>query len=78
MTATFLAHPSAGIYQPKRVRIDVSTDGETFTTVSDLVGENPDGLYVPYGAPVGRDVRYIRYRATRTKEWLFTDEIQVY
>ena len=78
VTATFLAYPSAGIYQPKRVRIDVSTDGETFTTVSDLVGENPDGLYVPYGAPVGRDVRYIRYRATRTKEWLFTDEIQVY
>ena len=78
VTATFLAHPSAGIYQPKRVRIDISTDGETFTTVSDLVGENPDGLYVPYGAPVGRDARYIRYRATRTKEWLFTDEIQVY
>lgn len=78
VTATFLAHPSAGIYQPKRIRIDISTDGEHFTTVSDLIGENPDGLYVPYGAAIGRDARYIRYRATRTREWLFTDEIQVY
>ena len=78
VTATFLAHPSAGIYQPARVRIDVSADGEQYTTVSDMVGENPGGLYVPYGAPVGKDVRYIRYRATRTREWLFTDEIQVY
>lgn len=78
VTATFLAHPSAGIWLPRRVRIDISSDGEHFTAVSDLIGENPDGLYVPYGAPVGQDARYVRYRATRTREWLFTDEIQVY
>ena len=78
VTATFLANPSAWIYLPDRVSIEYSLDGEHFTLAGMLLNENPDGLYVPFGVSVGRDARYVRYHAYRTKEWLFTDEILVY
>ena len=78
VTATFLADPSAWIYLPDRVCVEYSLDGEHFTLAGELLNENPDGKYVPYGVSVGRDARYIRYHAFRTKEWLFTDEILIY
>ncbi len=78
VTATFLADPGAWIYLPDRVSVEYSVDGEHFTLVGMLLNENPDGKYIPYGVSVGKDARYIRYHAFRTKEWLFTDEILIY
>ena len=78
VTATFLADPGAWIYLPDRVTVEYSRDGEHFTLAGELLNENPDGKYVPYGVSVGQDARYIRYHAFRTKEWLFTDEILIY
>ena len=78
VTATFLADPGAWIYLPDRVSVEYSVDGEHFTLAGVLLNENPDGKYIPYGVSVGKDARYIRYHAFRTKEWLFTDEILIY
>ena len=79
VTATFLGNKGAWIYLPDRVTtVEYSRDGEHFDLAGTVLNENPDGLYVPFGMPVGKDVRYIRYHAYRTKEWLFTDEILVY
>ena len=78
VTATFLADPSAWIWLPDRVSVEYSVDGESFTLAGMLLNENPDGKYVPYGVSVGKDARFIRYCAYRTKEWLFVDEILVY
>ena len=78
VTATFLADPGAWIYLPDRVTVEYSRDGEHFTLAGELLNENPNGKYVPYGVSVGQDARYIRYHAFRTKEWLFTDEILIY
>ena len=78
VTATFLGNKGAWIYLPDRVTVEYSRDGEHFDLAGTVLNENPDGLYVPFGMPVGKDVRYIRYHAYRTKEWLFTDEILIY
>ena len=78
VTATFLGNKGAWIYLPDRVTVEYSRDGEHFDLAGTVRNENPDGLYVPFGMPVGKDVRYIRYHAYRTKEWLFTDEILIY
>ena len=78
VTATFLADPGAWIYLPDRVSVEYSLDGEHFTLAGMLLNENPDGKYIPYGVSVGKDARYIRYHAYRTREWLFVDEILVY
>ena len=78
VTATFLADPGAWIYLPDRVRVEYSLDGEHYTLAGELLNENPGGKYIPYGVSVGKDARYIRYHAFRTKEWLFTDEILIY
>ena len=78
VTATFLADPGAWIYLPDRVNVEISTDGEHFTLAGTVLNENPEGRYIPFGVSVGQDARYLRYRAVRTKEWLFTDEILVY
>ncbi len=78
VTATFLADPGAWVFLPDRVTVEYSLDGEQFTLAGELLNENPDGKYIPYGVSVGKDARYIRYHAFRTKEWLFTDEILIY
>ena len=78
VTATFLGNKGAWIYLPDRVTVECSRDGEHFDLAGTVRNENPDGQYVPFGVPVGKDVRYIRYHAYRTKEWLFTDEILIY
>jgi hexosaminidase len=78
VTATFLSDPGAWIYLPDRVSVEYSVDGENFILAGMLLNENPNGKYVPYGTSVGKDARYIRYHAYRTKEWLFTDEILIY
>ena len=78
VTATFLGDTSAWIFLPDRVTVEYSLDGEHFTLAGELLNENPDGKYVPFGVSVGKDARYIRYHAFRTKEWLFTDEILIY
>ena len=78
VTATFLADPGAWIYLPDRVQVEYSVDGLHFTLAGELLNENPDGKYIPYGVSVGQDARFIRYHAFRTKEWLFTDEILIY
>ena len=78
VTATFLSNPSAWIYLPERVNVEYSVDGENYFLAGSLVNENPDGLYIPFGVSVGKDARYIRYHAFRTKEWLFVDEILIY
>ena len=78
VTATFLADPGAWIYLPDRVTVAYSLDGEHYTLAGELLNENPNGKYIPYGVSVGKDARYIRYHAYRTKEWLFTDEILIY
>ena len=78
VTATFLAAPGAGVYLPDRVTVEYSVDGEHYLLAGELLNENPDGKYIPFGVSVGKDARYIRYHAFRTKEWLFTDEILIY
>ena len=78
VTATFLADPGAWIYLPDRVTVAYSLDGEHFSLAGELLNENPNGKYIPFGVSVGKDARYIRYHAFRTKEWLFTDEILIY
>ena len=78
VTATFLADPGAGVYLPDRVTVEYSQDGEHYSLAGELLDENPNGKYIPYGISVGKDARYIRYHAYRTKEWLFTDEILIY
>ena len=78
VTATFLADPGAGVYLPDRVTVEYSLDGAHYTLAGELLAENPGGKYIPYGVSVGKDARYIRYRAFRTREWLFTDEILIY
>ncbi len=78
VTATFLADPGAWIYLPDRVTVAYSLDGEHYTLAGELLNENPNGKYIPFGVSVGKDARYIRYHAFRTKEWLFTDEILIY
>ena len=78
VTATFLADPGAWIYLPDHVSVEYSVDGKDFSLAGMLLNENPDGKYIPYGVSVGKDARYIRYHAYRTKEWLFVDEILIY
>ena len=78
VTATFLADPGAWIYLPDRVSVEYSLDGKDFTLAGQLLNENPNGKYIPFGFSVGQDARYIRYHAYRTKEWLFVDEILIY
>ena len=78
VTATFLADPGAWVYLPDRVTVAYSLDGEHYTLAGELLNENPNGKYIPFGVSVGKDARYIRYHASRTREWLFTDEILIY
>ena len=78
VTATFLADPGAWVYLPDRVTVAYSLDGEHYTLAGELLNENPNGKYIPFGVSVGQDARYIRYHAFRTREWLFTDEILIY
>jgi len=78
VTATFLSDPASWIYLPDRVSVEYSVDGEHFALAAMLLNENPNGTYVPFGASVGQEARYIRYHAFRTKEWLFVDEVLVY
>ena len=54
VTATFLGNKGAWIYLPDRVTVEYSRDGEHFDLAGTVLNENPDGLYVPFGMPVGK------------------------
>ena len=39
--------------------------------------KDPVISYIQYGIPLDARARYIRFKATRSREWLFVDEIVV-
>lgn len=77
--ATFMCDPGPGIFLPKKAEVWVSSDGKEFTLVGQAYNEikTPVHSYVLFGVPVDTKGRYVRYKATRSREWLFTDEIIV-
>ena len=77
--ATFLCNPGPGIYLPKQVEVWTSVDGQDFTLAGHALNEMKDPVisYILYGVPLDARARYIRFKATRTREWLFVDEIVV-
>ena len=77
--ATFLCNPGPGIYLPKEVEVWTSTDGKDFTLAGHALNEMKDPVisYILYGVPLDARARYIRFKATRSREWLFVDEIVV-
>lgn len=82
--ATFLSSIGAWIALPERMEIALSSDGVHFTTAAVIrrpLREESSTMYIPYGAAVTADARYVRIRAFRADapqhDWLFTDEIVV-
>ena len=77
--ATFMCIPGPGIFLPSKVEVWVSEDGVNYVSAGHCNSEieTPVISYIPYAIPLTATARYVRFKATRTQEWLFTDEIVV-
>lgn len=78
--ATFMMQTGPEIFLPERVEIYLSTDGKDFVRAAELWNEVPTGmggiLYMPFGAALSAEARYVRYHAVRDRRgWIFVDEI---
>ena len=77
--ATFLCQPGPWIFLPSDVTVSVSSDRIHFTEKAFIPNEmmEPVNSYILMGAPLQCEARYVRFQASRTKEWLFMDELIV-
>ena len=77
--ATFMCVPGPGIHLPTKVEVWVSADGKDFSKAGEVFNEMRDSVvsYILFGMPVSAKGQYVRFKATRSKEWLFVDEIVV-
>ena len=77
--ATFLCQPGPWIFLPSDVTVSVSDDNVHFRQVAVIPQEmlEPVNSYILMGAPVHCEGRYVHFLATRTKEWIFMDELIV-
>ena len=77
--ATFMCVPGPGIFLPDQVEVWVSQDGVQFELAGCAFNEmrEPVISYILYGIPLDARARYVRLKASQSKEWLFLDEIVV-
>ena len=77
--ATFMCVPGPGIFLPRKVEVWVSADGNDFVKAGESFNEmkEPVVSYILYGVPLSARARYIRFKAFRSEDWLFVDEIVV-
>lgn len=77
--ATFMSVPGPGIYLPKDVEVWTSLDGVNYTLAGHARNEMKEAVvsYILFGVPLDAQARYVRVKAIRSGEWLFTDEIVV-
>ncbi|HJP90467.1 MAG TPA: GH92 family glycosyl hydrolase [Pyrinomonadaceae bacterium] len=78
--AGFLQDIGSWIWMPRRVEIELSVDGKTFSpaaTIANEVSDKKEGVvirdFVKTISP--QYARYVRIRAVNFKEWIFVDEI---
>ena len=78
--AGFLQDIGSWIWMPRRVEIELSVDGKTFSPVATIpneVSNQQEGVlirdFVKTIPP--QNARYLRIRAVNFKEWIFVDEI---
>lgn len=83
ITADIMQSPGAEVYLPSQIIVEVSNDGENFTTLMDISYEVEKGssiLIKRYGWEGQASGRYVRFVARSSKElggWIFTDEIVI-
>lgn len=77
--ATFMCVPGPDIYLPSLVEVWVSQNGVDYTFAGRACNEmrEPVLSYILFGVPLEARARYVRFKATRSKHWLFVDEIVV-
>lgn len=77
--ATFMSIPGPGIHLPSQVEVWTSVDGTDYTYAGRARNEmmTPVVCYTLFGVPVDVEARYVRFKAARSREWLFVDEIIV-
>ena len=80
--AGFLQDIGSWIWMPRRVEIELSVDGKTFSpavTIPNEVSDQEEGVvirdFVKTISP--QNARYVRIRAVNFKEWIFVDEVVI-
>lgn len=77
--ATFMCVPGPSIFLPSQVEVWVSQDGMDYQLAGKVFNEmrEPVISYILFGVPVEAAGRFVRFKAARSREWLFLDEIVV-
>lgn len=86
ISARFMQSIGPHIWFPEYVKISVSTDNETFTTIKDskttISRQKPGTIFETFGWQGSAEARYIRYEApaitVKGGAWVFIDEIIVW
>jgi predicted alpha-1,2-mannosidase len=78
--AGFLQDIGSWIWFPRRVEIEVSIDGKSFTSVASITNEQRDATIKDYVQSITpQDARFVRLRAINSGKntWIFADEIVI-
>ena len=78
--AGFLQDVGSWIWLPRRVEIELSTDGKTFTPVASISAADTVATIKDFVETISpRDARYVRIRAVNSGKntWIFVDEILI-
>jgi len=80
--AGFLQDIGSWIWMPRRLEIELSADGKTFSpaaSIANEVSDNEEGIVIKDFVKTipPQNARYVRVRAVNFKEWIFVDEIIV-
>jgi len=80
--AGFLQDIGSWIWMPRRIEIELSLDGKTFSpavTIPNEVSDKEEGIVIRdfVKAIPPQNARYVRLRAINFKEWIFVDEIVI-
>jgi hexosaminidase len=78
--AGFLQDIGSWIWFPRRVEIDLSVDGKSFTRVASIVHDTRDTTIKDYVQTITpQNARFVRLRAANSGKntWIFADEILI-
>jgi len=78
--AGFLQDIGSWIWFPRRVEIDLSVDGKTFTPMASITHDRKDTTIVNFVQTITpQNARYVRLRAVNSGKntWIFADEISI-
>lgn len=78
--ATFLQDVGSWIWLPRRVEIELSVDGQTFTPVASIDGDQSDATIKQFVQTIApQNARFVRIRGINSGKntWIFVDEILI-